>query len=50
MLSGLLENLWLGIPSKIRNNILVALILLFVLDCAAALIFPNTGRGITFPK
>ena len=24
-------------------------VLLFVLDCAAALIFPNTGRGITFP-
>lgn len=50
LLSGLLEKLWLGIPPKIRSGLLVALILLFVLDLAAALIFPNTGRGITFPK
>lgn len=50
LLSGFLEHLWFRIPEKIRSSLLVTLILLFVLDCTAALIFPNTGRGVTFPK
>lgn len=49
LLSGLLEKLWFKIPIKIRRAVNTVTVLLFVLDCAAALIFPNTGRGITFP-
>lgn len=48
-LSGFLEKLWFKIPLKTRRAINTVLILLFILDCAAALIFPNAGNGITFP-
>lgn len=48
LLSALLEKLWFHIPEKIRSAVSLILILLFTADCAAALIFPNTGRGITF--
>ncbi len=50
LLSGILENLWFHVPAKIRHIVLTALAILFALDCIAALIFPNTGRGITFPE
>lgn len=50
LLSTLLEKFWFHIPGKIRNAVNVILILLFVMDFAAALIFPNTGRGITFSQ
>lgn len=49
LFSGLLKKFWFHIPVKIRHAIINILILLFIWDCAAALIFPNTGRGITFP-
>lgn len=49
-LSAPLERLWFAIPEKIRRTAMTLLILLFVLDCTAALIFPNTGRGITFAR
>lgn len=49
LLSGLLEKFWFRLPIKVRNAATNILLLLFVWDCAAALIFPNTGRGITFP-
>lgn len=47
-LSGFLSRLWLLVPSRIRRGVSTILILLFLVDCAAALIFPNAGRGITF--
>lgn len=49
-LSAPLERLWFAIPEKIRRTAMVLLTLLFILDCTAALIFPNTGRGITFAR
>lgn len=48
LLSTLLQKLWFYIPEKIRRVVNTILIFLFILDCTAALIFPNTGRGITF--
>lgn len=48
LLSGFLEKLWFKIPLKVRRAINTLIVLLFILDCAAALFFPNTGRGITF--
>ncbi len=39
--------LWFRISAKWRRSLNTILLLLFVLDCAAALIFPNTGKGIT---
>lgn len=47
-LSGFLSRLWLLVPGRIRRGVQTILVLLFLVDCAAALIFPNTGRGITF--
>lgn len=49
LFSALLMKFWFHIPEKIRHIITIILILSFILDCTAALIFPNTGRGITFP-
>ena len=43
-----LTRLWLKIPSKIREEINTILVLLFLLDCVAALLLPNMGDGITF--
>lgn len=48
-LSNFIAKLWLNLPIKKRRNLNTILFLLFVFDCAAALIFPNTGTGITFP-
>lgn len=50
LLSVLLGKFWFCIPKKARCAINFILLLLFILDCATALIFPNTGRGITFPR
>lgn len=50
LLSPSLEKIWFRIPKRIRRTVNIILLLLFITDCAAALIFPNTGRGITFPK
>lgn len=50
LLSSLLQKLWLSIPQKIRRTGTIVLTLLFLLDCVASLILPNTGRGITFPR
>lgn len=48
ILTRFLSEIWLPVPEKIRSALLSLLLLLFLLDCAAALIFPNTGSGITF--
>lgn len=42
-------NIWFRISAKKRHNLNTILLLLFVFDCAAAFILPNSGRGITFP-
>lgn len=49
VLSGFFARLWEKLPVPVRLGANTILVLLFVLDCAAALIFPNIGRGITFP-
>ena len=49
ILSGIVTRLWLRLSTHTRNNINALLVLLFLLDCAASLIFPNTGNNITFP-
>lgn len=43
-----LKKTWFQLSRKIRLGINSLLILLFLLDCVAALIFPNSGHGITF--
>lgn len=48
LLSGFLTDLWLKLPPGLRHGINTILILLFMLDCAAALILPNMGDNITF--
>lgn len=48
-LAGPLAKLWFCLSKKWRFGINALLILLFLFDCAAALIFPNAGTGITFP-
>lgn len=47
-LSGFVTKGWLMIPSSVRSRINSVLLLLFLVDCAAALILPNIGRYITF--
>ncbi len=49
LLSPCLMRLWFRLPEKWRRGLNTILLLLFVFDCAAALIFPNAGKGITFP-
>lgn len=48
-LSGFSTRLWLRLSSKIRGNLNTLLVLIFLFDCAASLIFPNTGPNVTFP-
>lgn len=48
LLSRLLEMLWYKFPKVFRCAFNTLLILLLLLDVSAALIFPNTGVGITF--
>ena len=43
-----LLKLWSKIPAKIRGNILGVLVVLFAVDAAISLIFPNSGNGVTF--
>ena len=40
---------WKRLTPKVRLGLNTLLLLLFAADCAAALIFPNHGAGITFP-
>ena len=42
------RKLWFSLPPGFRRGFNSVLILLFLADCAAALIFPNTGHGLTF--
>ena len=49
LLAPIVTWLWLRLSPRFRRNLNALLILLFILDCAAALIFPNTGYNITFP-
>lgn len=48
LLSRFLTRLWLRLPDSVCRAVNTLLVLLFILDCAAALIFPNIGVGITF--
>lgn len=48
LLSALLKKFWFLMSGKLRSIITAILLSLFLFDLAAALIFPNTGRGITF--
>ena len=48
LLSGVFTNLWLKLTPGLRRGINTILVLLFLLDCAAALILPNMGENITF--
>lgn len=47
--SDLFCHLWFRISAKSRRSLNAFLLLLFTIDCAASLIFPNIGHGITFP-
>ena len=46
--SEIFRKLWFSLAPGFRHSFNSVLILLFLTDCAAALIFPNTGHGITF--
>lgn len=48
LLSDRIKNLWFHLPLWWRRTINTLLALLFVIDCTAALIFPNKGPGVTF--
>ncbi len=50
LLSVFFRKFWFRMPERARCAINFILLLLFILDCVTALIFPNTGRGITFPQ
>lgn len=43
------RKMWYRMPRNLRNVLLTLLIIAFITDCAAALIFPNKGHGVTFP-
>ena len=49
LLSEFFCRLWFRLSAKKRRSLNTILLLLFAFDCAAALIFPNTGKNITFP-
>lgn len=49
LLSGFFTRLWLHLPDTVRKGLHTLLVLLFIIDCAAALIYPNFGKNITFP-
>ena len=42
------SHLWRKMPVPLQRIFLTLLILAFLFDCAAALIFPNAGHNITF--
>ena len=50
LFSRLLEKLRFHLPLNFRYTFHTLLVLLLLLDVSAALIFPNTGTGITFSK
>lgn len=49
LLSPIVAQQWLRLSPKFRRNLNALLVLIFLLDCTAALIFPNTGYNVTFP-
>lgn len=49
VLSDIFRRFFFRLSAKTRRNLNTILLLLFVLDCAAALIFPNRGYSVTFP-
>lgn len=48
VISPALTKFWFHFSSGFRKKWNTIIVLLFLIDCAAALIFPNTGRNITF--
>lgn len=48
LLSGLLLKLWNRLPVNKQQLAAALLVIVFIVDLAAALIFPNAGRGVTF--
>lgn len=48
LLSRLCGKLWHRMPKWLQTSLLTILLILFITDCAAALIFPNMGKGITY--
>ena len=46
--SNIFRKYWFSLPPGFRRCFNSMLVLLFLTDCAAALIFPNAGHGITF--
>lgn len=48
LFSGLAFKLWIRIPTTGRNWIITILMIAFLIDCAASLLYPNIGSGITF--
>lgn len=48
LFSKLTLKMWIHIPPRIRNVIVTLLVAAFLFDCAASLIYPNIGDGITF--
>ncbi|MGN0342583.1 MAG: putative ABC transporter permease [Roseburia sp.] len=48
VLSRFLLHLWNKIPASVQRIILTLLVLVFIADCSAALIFPNRGKSVTF--
>ena len=46
--SNIFRKYWFSLPPGFRRCFNSMLVLLFLADCAAALIFPNAGHGITF--
>lgn len=49
LVSPLLRKFWFRLHPATTRITALLLIFLFAIDCAVALFFPNTGRGITFP-
>ena len=47
-LSRISGKLWHRMPAWLQTSLITVLVILFLTDCAAALIFPNRGNGITY--
>lgn len=43
-----LKKLWWKFPHLLQRFLLTIFIVAFIFDCAAALIFPNMGKGVTY--
>lgn len=48
VIARLTSHLWRKMPARWQNILITLLVLAFLIDCAAALIIPNSGRGVTF--